>query len=47
MNKQIIIFINIVHFILTIKQLIAVINVDMNNILITHRLINAFYCNAY
>jgi len=34
MNKEIIIFINIVHFILTI-ELIAVFNVDMNNVLIT------------
>jgi len=41
MNKEIIIFINIVHPILTIEQLIAVINVDMNNVLI------ASYCNAY
>jgi len=36
MNKEIIIFINIVHFILTIEQLIAVFNVDMNNVLIIH-----------
>jgi len=37
MNKKIIIFINIVHFILTIEQLIAVLNVYMNNVFITHR----------
>jgi len=43
MNKKIIIFINIVHFILTIEQLIAVFNVNMNNVLITH-LIDASYC---
>jgi len=29
-----------VHFILTIEQLIAVFNVDMNNILITHRVLS-------
>jgi len=32
MNKEIIIFINIVHFILIIEQLIAVFNVDKNNV---------------
>jgi len=40
MNKEIIIFINIVHFILTIEQLIAVFDVDMNNVLITHRVLS-------
>jgi len=40
MNKEIIIFINIVHFILTIEQLIAVFNVDMNNVFITHRVLS-------
>jgi len=37
--KKIIIFINIVHFILTIEQLIAMFNVGMNNVLITHRVL--------
>jgi len=45
MNKEIIIFINIVHFILTIEQLTAVFNVDMNNVLITHIL--STHLNAY
>jgi len=40
MNEEIIIFINIVHFILTIEQLIAMFNVDMNNIIITHRVLS-------
>jgi len=40
MNKEIIIFINIVHFILTIEQLIAVFNVDMNNVFVTHRVLS-------
>jgi len=39
MNKEIV-FINIVHFILTIEQLIAVFNVDMNNVMITHRVLS-------
>jgi len=38
MNKEIIVFINIVHFIL--EQLIAVFNVDMNNVMITHRVLS-------
>jgi len=44
MNKEINIFINIVHFILTIEQLIAVFNVDMNDILITHRVLSICSC---
>jgi len=40
MNKEIIVYINIVHFILTIEQLIAVFNVDMNNVVITHRVLS-------
>jgi len=40
MNKEIIIFINTVHFILTIEQLIAIFNVDMKNVLITHRVLS-------
>jgi len=39
MNKEIIILINIEHFILTIKQLISVFNVNINNVLITHRVL--------
>jgi len=41
MNKEIIIFINIVHFILIIKQLIAVFNDDMNNVLIIRVLLTS------
>jgi len=40
MNKEIIIFINIVHFILIIEQLIAVLNVYMNNVFITYRVLS-------
>jgi len=47
MNKEIIIFINIVHFILTIEQLIAVFNVDMNNVLITHRVLSTRLIDVY
>jgi len=35
MNKEIVIFINIVYFILTVEP-IAVFNVDMNNVLIRY-----------
>jgi len=41
MNKEIIIFINIIYFILTVEQLIAVFNVNMNNILTASYLCNA------
>jgi len=40
MNKEII-FINIVQFILTVEQLIAVFNVDVNNVLTAIYLCNA------
>jgi len=46
MNKESIIFINIMHFILTIEQLIAVFNVDMNNVLITHRVLSTRFINV-
>jgi len=45
MNKEIIIFINIIYFILIVEQLIAVFNVDMNNILTAFYLCSAMLCN--
>jgi len=39
MNKEII-FINIIHFILSVEQIIAVFNVDINNVLTASYLCN-------
>jgi len=41
MNKKNIIFINIIYFILIVKQLTAVFDFDINNVLIASYLYNA------